>query len=734
MPTTRKPRKSTLRALDDPETMPTVEQIDGQRQLLPQPFRPEAGRENEADGAPLSKFGAQFRETVARLQGVEPSEVPLGLVRMVEALNADTDENLAGLARPVAKHTEYGRLWSVQLILHAPLLLPWLINGRALRRLTAKLRHEAELLTGATDHPTLSLPRMHVEGPGQVLEMVDTQRELLGYEQYTGEQRDLVDSIASHGVLDPPDVVFTEVESSAGSTWTGQTAEGAQRLFADQLGMRVLSNRDVAGLATRHWLAPTIQLRDLRPGDLADLAEALTFPDSEAAAFFPGKDPRTWLATTAAEQPAAVAWQLMRTITVNAIIAVEPNSRARSRFEHPVAATVQELIRRYHVNGKSKANWPQADVDGVVAISLIDTFRDQDRITADDRAVWLGQRVLTWSNPLDGTGEDANLLASTVRLIACLTVQGATRDAQGVDGLTLVQDELRDNGVHRPGPIDRARMAVAQALMPLDLHNSGDENQISAALQALFRDPLLWRGDEHVGGNWTALIGLALPELEQKARAELAALPMVHEPTKHFGPAQRALGALGMTALIVNPAMLKAGVAVTRTGKGAGGKAETVSAADPGKIVARMLADEAGIDHLVAAIQSLVINRNPTVPTDEESDEQLTDFWLRQRWLGAAAAPRDDETPAAAYLRILKDLVEVRLVEEASLGEWLREATSATVVGEEDDEDDQDVTPLYESIGVPDELADRAREALRNLDEFFAVGKAYARAAQRFGR
>lgn len=725
--TPRTTRGSVLRSLEDPETTPRVEQLFG-RPLLPMAFTPEAGRPPEADGTPLTKFGWAFREALAKLQNLDTSDVPLGLVRLAEALNADTDDNLAGVARPVARYTEFGLLWSIPFLANVPLLMAWLINGRALRGIASELGHDVPVVTTAADHPTLSLPTMRVEDPDQVLELLAVQQNLLGFDRYAGEERDLVDSIATNGVLDPLDVVLTQLVSERGSAWTGQAAEGARRLFGSQLGMSLLSNRDVASLATKHWMGSGAGFRDLEAADVAGLAEALTFPDSAAAAFFPGRDRRTWLERTA-QQPAAIAWQLMRTVRVNLIVAIEPNSRAEERFEHPRSATVQELIRHYHVGGKAKRSWQQADVDGVAAITLIDTFRQQGRISPVDRAVWLGQRDLAFDNPLDGVGEDANLLASVVRLIGCLTVRGTTR-VDGKDGVDLVQAVLRDNGASRPQPSDRARVAAAQALVPLGEHNSKHQNQVSAALPALFRDALLWKSEDHAGDRpWTHYLDLPLDELEEAARQDLAAHPEVGDPTAELRPERRALGALGMTALMVNPALLEAGAAVTRTGKGGGGKAGNVSAADPSKLLLRMLQDPRGIDQLVDAITALIAGRAPAIPTDRVTGHALEDLWLRQLWFVGQAGPSADPTPYGTYLHKLKQLVDVVLTEQHGTAEWLKTVTESEIVGEEDDGDEG--APMYERLGVPEDLADRARVLLRDLDDFFNDGRAIDRAARR---
>lgn len=736
-----KTRSSVLRVLEDPDTCPRVDQLIG-RPLVPTPFSPESGRSDEADGAPLTKFGGQLRETVARLQRLDPGDVPLGLLRLGESLNADTEENLAGLARPVARNTEFGVLWSVPLIVNVPMLLPWIPNGRALRRVAAKLGQEVDVITHAEDHrPPLSLPVMHVHDADQILDLVETQRELLGLADYRGDQRDLVDSIASNGVLDPPDVVPTLLTSEQGAAWTAQTAEGARRLFAAQLGMITISGRDVHGLATAHWhRRGATGLRDFTPADLARFDEALAVPDSAAANFFPGRDQATWLKTTATRQPAAVAWQLMRTMRIHLVLAVEPNRRTADRFEHPVAATIQELIRRYHVNGKAKENWQQADVDGVAAISLIDTFRQQGRISSEDRAVWLGRQVLAWDAPLDGTGYEANRLTSVVRLMATLTVPGSTT-VNGADGVEQVKAVLRDNGVVRPGPFERARMGVAQALVPLQQNGSGYDNQISAALLALYRDGLLWKTNEgHEGGNWTTKLGLPVDDLETEARAELAKRPVVRDAVKELGPAQRALGALGLTALIVNPAMLKGGTAVTRTGKGGGGRGESVSAADPGRLLEHMVLDERGIGQLSDAITALTVGRSPARPADRDTNDELNDRSLRRDWLTAAGTSDTDENPSAAYLRMLTELVDRGLMTQKREADRLKKVTADTISDPNADEDEDgdgtlfDLASFYENIGIPPEIADRARNILQDLTEFFATGKAYARAADRFGR
>lgn len=717
-----------IASLDDPEMRPHPDQLTS-RPLSPMPFTPERGKDKEADGAALTKVGRTFRETVAAHQGVDPADVPVGMVRLFEALNADSDRNLAGLARPVARRTELGLLWTVQVVVNTALLMAWLINGRALRRLARAVDGSATVVTSAQDHDELSLPVMRVEDADQVVTLVEAQRELLQLHEYKAgsEQSQLIESVAAYGVLEPPDVVLAELVSDEGSAWTAQTAEGARRLFASHMALDLLAGRDVSQLLLQHWFDRTDGLRDLTAADVDRLTESLTFPDSLAAGHFPGKDPRTWIETTAAEQPAAVAWQLLRTMTVNLVIAVEPNERARGIHEHPVAATIQELIRSFHVTGKAKKQWDQADVDGLAAITITDRFREQGRIDLPQRGNWLGQGKLSWDSPLDGLGPDANKLVETAQLLGALTVQSALPDPDGTDSLAQVDQVLRENSVRRH-PNERARVGAAQAIVVMDLPNSGHENQVASALKSTFRDPLFWKADEHPAGPWTDHLTRPLAELAEAALFELDALGDGADAVAHAGPSQRALGALGIVALIANPALVASDDSITSTGRGGGGR-DRISAADPSKLVAKMVMDPRGIAQLREAVAGLVGVRHPVVPADPDDHEPLTERRLRTEWLGEKA--KLPESPQARYLTMLRDMVDTQ-VGQVAVAEMLTIATEDSLVNGTDPEDGDDV--LYEILGISEDLADRARDALRTLDEFFNTGKAIGRAASRPGR
>lgn len=722
-----------LRPLTDPDLAPPVSRIEG-RPLRPEAFRPESGRPVEADGKPLTKLGWRFREVFAAAHHVDPEKVDLGLIRQVEALNADTDLNLAALAAVQSKRTEHGTLRYVRLMAHTPMLKPWLLNGRALRRMGAELRGASRVVTAATDHPELALPTMQVGGPETVLEIVAAQRRLLGLDSYTAtasrkEKRDRVDSIVQFGVLEPPDVVLVQLQSPDGSAWVAQAAEGAQRLFSALLGMDQLANRDVGMIASEHWLTGAEPaLRDLTPHDLDRLAGDLTFPATAAAGYFPGRDIKLWLETTAAETPAAVAFQLLRTVEINLIIAVEPDPQVTQGERNPISSTVQEMIRSYHVPGKAKDQWELADVQGLIAIGAVDELLEESRIDAEDRSAWLGETLLDWQSDADGS---PNRLTSVSHLIATLTAQRAAQPASGAgeDSLEVVNRHLRING-QRVHADDRAKVAAAQAIVALGLHGSGRENTLAAAIFGAFHSPWFWRTDDHNGGRWPTMLELPLQELTDKAMSESNSSTTADE----CGPAQRALAALGGLALMANPGLLKEDQALTRTGRGGGGKTANVKASDPNVLLSAMVRDERGIRQLHDAIVALTVNAEPTVPIDRETNDVLSDLYLRALWLGEES--KADDNPRTEFARLVKQLADT-IRANSDTADWLREAKAGEIIGLEPDADDEPEMwdeALYEAIGVNAQTADEALPLLQKLIDFFMTGKALAKAAARAAR
>lgn len=730
---TAKSSSTVLKPLSEPELAPPVSRIEG-RPLRPEPFRPESGRPAEADGKPLTKLGWRFREVFARYHKVEEDEVDLGLIRQVEALNADTDKNLAALSAVQAKRTEHGVLHYVRVIVNTPMLAPWLLNGRALRRMGAELRGASRVVTTATDHPVLSLPTMQVDGPETVLDIIAAQRRLLGLESYTStggkkERRDRVDSIVQFGVLEPPDVVLVQLCSDIGSAWVPQAAEGAQRLFSALVGMDQLASRSVGLLAAEHWLKGEPALRDLTPADLERLAGELTFPASAAAGYFPGRDTKLWLETTATDVPAAVAFQLLRTVEINLIIAVEPDPQVTIGEHNPVSSTIQEMIRSYHVPGKAKDQWDLADVQGLIAIGAIDELLEDGRITEADRSAWLGETLADWQSDGD---DGENRLVTVAHLVATLTAQKAALPASGTgeDSLEIVNRHLRLNG-QRVHTDDRAKVAAAQAIVALGVNGTGKENTIQAAIFGAFHAPWFWKADEHAGGSWPALLTTPIQELTQKALVEAKGAT----DADSCGPAQRALAALGGLALMSNPGLLAEDKALTRTARGGGGKAVNVKASDPNVLLAAMVRDQRGIYQLHDAVVALTANAQPTIPLDREDDHELDEFYLRELWLGESSTKKE-ENPLSEFARLVKELTDV-ITEGSNAADFLRDALPGDILGiDRADDDDPELwdEAIYERIGVNEQTADDALPALQKLVEFFTTGKAYARAAARAAR
>jgi hypothetical protein len=743
-----------LRPLADPETSPPVSRIED-RKLLPVPFRPEAGRAEEKDGAPLSRLGARFREVFAAEHGIAVDDVDLGIVRQVEALNADTERNMKALGEIQTKRTESGTLRFVRVTVNTPLIFPWMLNGRALRRMGSELRgSDVHLVTTAEDHATLALPTMSVDGPESVIEIVSAQRRLLGLSTYTaadGVKKGRIDSIIQFGVLDPPDVVLTQLNSETGSAWVAQAAEGAQRLFSALAAMDVLANRNVASVATERWLrsAPP-RLRDMTAEDLSTLSESLKFSSTAAAGYFPSaSNLEGWIETTATTTPAAVAFQLIRTMEINLIIAINPDPviTERRHLINPVSDTVQELIRSYHMPGKAKERWNDADVLGLIAIGAIDDLLADDRVSAAERSMWLGETLAEWNGPeQDSDGEPGNLLVSTAKLLAALTAQSAlppTGESSVLESLEIVNQRLRLNST-RVHADDRAKVAAAQAIAALGLNGSGWEGTIQAALFGTFRHGWFWKTSDHQNEEiWPTLLTLPLSELTAQAQEERGERSSDDDPD-NAGPAQRAIAVLGGLALMANPGLIEQRAALSRTGLGAGGKSNDISASDPSVLLRTMAQHEAGITELSDAIAALTTSATPTIPIDREDDKELTDVYLRQRWLGTRTT---SDNPQTEFARLVQELLDsLKRTRDGEYGsERLKVILPGELLGETRPSGDELIPgseyapdlwgdPVYEEIGINEALVDEVIPVLQSLVDFFQVGKAYARAASRASR
>src|SRR5687767_5041146 len=97
-------------------------------------FTPADDLEPLDDGEAPTKLGARFRQLWAELHGIDEDEVDHGLIRDIEALSADHDDNIRGLSRPYRIRNHAGEQTVVRFKAHTPLVGAALINGRMLSR------------------------------------------------------------------------------------------------------------------------------------------------------------------------------------------------------------------------------------------------------------------------------------------------------------------------------------------------------------------------------------------------------------------------------------------------------------------------------------------------------------------------------------------------------------------------------------------------------------------------
>jgi hypothetical protein len=288
--------------------------------------------------------------------------------------------------------------------------------------------------------------------------------------------------------------------------------------------------------------------------------------------------------------------------------------------------------------------------------------------------------------------------------------------------MKFVNRTLRDNG-RNTSSTERARIAAAQAVATLGFTQARYEGQVAAALVATFNDAIFGEVRKHGSGTpWEELIDEPVDDLLRDALEEVAdpSLRAGREAEGDFGPAQRALAALGITALAINPALIDADRQLTSTGRGGRGG---VRKSDPSSLAQEMMQSPGGLRQLHAAVRATE-RTSPVIPLDPRGGEQLVEEHLRRTWLtpDAEPNPNDEMTPHEEWLADVDRLV-------AALG---RLADDAKDIYYRREDDDDDGTQLLYRLGIAASTGQRVREHLETIRELFDTGRIVA--ATRGGR
>ncbi|SER40228.1 hypothetical protein [Actinokineospora terrae] len=692
----------------------------------------------EADGAPLSRFGARLRATIAKLRAVSPEQVPLGVIRALEAASADDEHNIRQLAQTQISRTGSGTMYGALLRLHSPVVEPSMINGRILAQTQAAMAGEEHApVVRAVDAEALRLPRLLVDSADQVRHQADEARRLLSLDLYKykgSDDREFIDDLILKGVKEPPLVVPFHLDAGeSGSGWLLKAVDGARRTTASQMILHSLTGRD-ARFAMRHWSdgKGNLEIRDMTATDVLLARRLLTFEESSLTGLFPMASGHTardqerqdqWRQTIAVRSPAIRAAHRVRTYFAFVVLDVEAFGGAT--FPHPAWQVVNDAVRQRHMPRAAAKQWAANDVWTLYAIDLIEEFASRGIVDEVERAALLNPRAVDFADitPVSPERPYRNRLAA----IAHLATLACTGDTVDITNQVLAENQERRHS-H-----ERGQIVGAQARLLLGLHADADGNSISSTITSMCKDKVFYRLDLHPGAmTWAHLIGGSPEDLLAGAIGDMVQR-YVQKPADRaevgpFGPHQRALGFLGGLALVTNPRLLELDEHLTRTGRGGrGGRASTIGRHEPAVLLRHMMSSDEGLRQLAEIVRATTLPV-PRVPAD--ADGALTETRLRTEFLpelGQSAkdvrfVPHEDTglDPRVVWLMMSDQLEE--------LVEGLTEHV-AQMRGHEFD--DRVVGPALELEGLPVEVVDPLKLKVNELAEFLADASAFWRIARR---
>ena len=201
---------------------------------------------SKLDEDTLSKPALLLRGRIAEFTGADPEDIPMGLLRAVEAADAWPDENVKNFAsgRVRSISTEVGEIvfvdfWANPLALtHDP------NNGRTIADARAKGQ---PYLEAVRDDPMTAAPVMRVTDAAEFIAGVEATAGALGFTSNITDAKDLQDInwVGLQGVHEPTLIVPTLVEDLQGNaTWILEDDDGNRRR-----AMQLRCLREATGLA-----------------------------------------------------------------------------------------------------------------------------------------------------------------------------------------------------------------------------------------------------------------------------------------------------------------------------------------------------------------------------------------------------------------------------------------------------------------------------------------------------
>lgn len=601
----------------------------------------------EFDGHPLTRFGNRLRAEIGKLAGIRSDDVPLGLIRVLEAASADDSHNIGQLSQIQITRTGSGIMHGAIFRVHSPMVAPSVINGRILAQAQASMSASGLVpILRAIDAEDLRLPRLMVDSADQVIAQAQESRRLLGLAAYRNEDREFIDDLLLKGVKEPPLVVpFLLDGGGQGSGWLLQAVDGARRTTATHEILDNLGAESARRIAVDHWFDRRggSRIRDMTAADVVAARQLLCFEKAPLTGLFPLAAGRSahdrdrvvsWKRNVASGSLAIRAAHRVRTYFAFVVLHVQ--AFAPSAFANPTWHVVNDAVRQRHMPKAAAKQWEPQDVWALYAIDVIDELTDRGFVDSTQQKALLNPSAVDLADATTaGSAAYRNRLVAIAHFAALVCTGPTAELTNGV--LTKNQERIHSH--------ERAQIVGAQARILLGLHDAADGASIAATITSICRHKIFYKLKAHpLSTKWPDVIAKSPDELLARAVHELQTQYNQHPADRAevggYGPHQRALGLLGGIALVINPVLRANDEHLTRTGRGGRGhRAGDIGRQDPPLLLQRMMETDEGLAQLAEAVRSTT-SAIPEIPRDRFGTE-LTETQLRSVFL-----PKLGEAPS----------------------------------------------------------------------------------------
>lgn len=524
------------------------------------------------EGTTLSKPAQLLRDRIADVMGCGPADVPLGLLRAVEAADAWPDENVKNLAsgRVRTITTEAGEICYVEFYANPLALTHDPNNGRTTADARAKM---LPYLEATADDPATGAPVIGVRDATEFIRGVEETTTALGFTRTISDAKDLADInwIGLQGVHEPALTTPTRVCDATGrSTWILKQDDGNRRLA---MLRRVL--REATGLGTSETEAwadhlyradGTTALRDWTAADVAAVRRKSMF-----------KDARYWRPASATEE-ATAEWLSTATIAQRTVIraSVVPvrlvvgyrNLTGNGGDHSASLEAVHRYIRRTHIKTAAQRDWSPSTQAMQVALDTLRRIMARSEATygyqmalapTELDAVYLN-KVPDWQAvDVDDPTHPLRLASKAIATFVCTgtTSENDVKASLIAHAMSTHASKIREH---------RAMVAASVAMPILGITvetNKGDYNRARAAVDRASRHPMFTAVNRHPVSTdpWWAHLDEPVDTLTVLAAKEFDAgngdqdAPD-EKSVGNFGPATRALLFLATVGQATNPAFV----------------------------------------------------------------------------------------------------------------------------------------------------------------------------------